>query len=126
MFKNKKLIFYFLTLVLCTHCVFSLIAVREYSYRFKIRLAIEEDIKNKYPENSIIILNPKAVENPVKPNCLRIASFVDLEDAMRNPFMNTSRLITLNDRRLDLNQIKSHFPNHSIYYYDYGILDDFE
>jgi hypothetical protein len=53
---------------------------------------------------------------------------VDLGGEMRNPFMNTStsRLITLNDRRLDLNQIKSHFLNHSIYYYDYGILDDFE
>lgn len=128
MLKNKNLIFYFLTLVLCTHCIFSLIAVREYSYRFKIRLAIDKDIKNKYPENSIIILNPKAVENPVKSNCLRIASFVDLGGEMRNPFMNTStsRLITLNYRRLDLNQIKSHFLNHSIYYYDYGILDDFE
>lgn len=120
--KNKKLIFYFLTLVLCTHCVFSLIAVKEYySNRFKISMAINEDIRNNYPEDSIVILNSEAVEKTVKP-----VPFVSLGHAKRNPFMNTSRLITKNNRRLDLDQIKLHFPNHSIYYYDFGILDDFE
>jgi len=119
--KNKKLIFYLLTLVLFTHFVFSLIAIRQYSYRFKIMMAIDEDIKNNCQDNSIVILNTKVLKRD-KPKCMRRVNFLALGDAKRNPFMNTSRLITINDGHLDLYQIKSHFPNHSFYFYNYNIL----
>ena len=120
MLKNKSQIMHLVIIVLCTHLVFSFIAISQYSYRFKIRLAFSEDIINSCPDNSIVILRKK-IDNAVKPNCFRIPSFVDLVDAKRNLFMNTSRLITLNDQHLDLHQIKSNFPNHSICYYDYSV-----
>lgn len=120
MLKNKSQIMHLVIIVFCTHLVFSFIAISQYSDRFKIRLAISEDIINSCPDNSIVILGEK-IDNTVKPNCFRTPSFVDFIDAKRNLFMNTSRLITLNDRHLDLHQIKSNFPNHSICYYDYDI-----
>ena len=122
MLKNKSHIMHLVIIVLCTHLVFSFIAISQYSYRFKIRLAFSEDIINTCPDNSIVILRKK-IDNTVKPNCFRIPSFVDLVDAKRNLFMNTSRLITLNDQHLDLHQIKSNFPNHSICYYDYSVMN---
>jgi len=122
MLEKKRQIMQLVIIVLCTHLVFSFIAIKQYSYRFKILLAFTENVINSCPDNSIVILRKK-IDNTVKPKCFRIPSFVDLRDAKRNPFMNSARLITLNDRHLDLHQIKSNFPNHSICYYDYSVTN---
>ena len=121
-FQNRSRIFYLLMFVLCVHVVFSVIAINEYSYRFKTKLAIIEDIASQCQDNSIVVLDTK-MNNSVTPSCYREISFMDLGSERRNMLMNTSRLITINDRHLDLNQIKSHFPNHSICYYDYSVLN---
>ena len=97
-------------------------AIREYSYRFKIRLNFSEDIISNCPDKCLVILSRK-VDNVVKSKCFRKLNFLNLTDAKRNLFMNTSRLITLNDRHFDLHQIQSNFPNHSICFYEYSVLD---
>jgi len=121
-FQNRSRILYLLMFVLCVHVVFSVIAIKEYSYRSKTKLALIEDIKDKCQDNSIVILDIK-MNNSDKPKCYREVTLLDLGSERRNMFMNTSRLITINDRHLDLDQIKSHFPNHSICYYDYSGLN---
>jgi 4-amino-4-deoxy-L-arabinose transferase-like glycosyltransferase len=111
--KSKKLIFYLLALVLCTHAIFSFLAIISYSDRFKIQLAIREDIVNSCPENSIVILNlPKNIK----------IDYVNLGDAERNPFMEGPQLIMKNDKSLDLDQIQSNFPDRSICHYNFSIL----
>lgn len=127
MLRNKKLIYHFLALVLCTHLIFSVTAIWEYSYRFKISKEIREDLIKNCPAGSIVILNNPTASTPSNTNPLRIANFLDLVDAQRNPFMDTSRLITIKDERLriprlNLSEIKSNFPNHSICYYNFDIL----
>lgn len=127
MLRNEKLIYHFFTLVLCTHLVFSTTAIWKYSFRFNIWMDIKEDIINHCPADSIVILmNPSALK-PFNSNRLRITSFVNLWDAQRNPFMGTSRLVAIKDEhlnipRLNLPEIKSNFPNHSICYYNYDFL----
>ena len=101
--------------------------MNEYAYRSKTKLAIIQDIESKCQNNSIIILDKenklKEIQNYAKADCYRDIYLLNLYGEKRNMFMNTSRLITLNDRHLDLDQIKSHFPNHSICYYDYSVLN---
>ncbi|MDY7038567.1 MAG: glycosyltransferase family 39 protein, partial [Thermodesulfobacteriota bacterium] len=125
--KNKEVIFQLFVLVFCTHLVFSVTAIWQYSYRFKIQLAVREDIIKNCPPKSILLLNPGAC-NRSNSTYLRIAGpFVPLVDAKRNPFMETSRLIDVNDERshkpiLRIDEIRSHFPDHSVCYYNYDIL----
>jgi Dolichyl-phosphate-mannose-protein mannosyltransferase len=127
MLKNKKLIYHFLALVLCTHLIFSATEIWAYSYRFKIWTEIREDLINTCPAGSIVILNNPTALSHSNSNPLRIANFVDLVDAQRNPFMDTSRLIAIKDEHLyipplNLSEIKSNFPNHSICYYNFDII----
>jgi hypothetical protein len=125
MLKNKERVLYLFTAVLCIHVMFSFIAIREYSQRFKIRLAFSEEICNNCPDNSIVILNKKH-DDTLKSKCFRKSPFVILSDTKRNPFMNASRLIVLNNRHLDLQKIKSNFPNRSICYYNYSVLNELQ
>ena len=91
---------------------------------------VQEDV-SFYPisleevEKKVARKNGRRINNKsVKSKCYREVSLLDLVGGnKRNMFMNPSRLITLNDRHLDLDQIKSHFPNHSICYYDYSGLN---
>ncbi|MHA2231131.1 MAG: hypothetical protein ACXAB4_01385, partial [Candidatus Hodarchaeales archaeon] len=113
--KNKNLAFYFLVLILCTHFIFSFLSIISYSNRFKMQLAIMEDINNSCPDNSIVLLN--------EPEDIGI-DFGYSGEVKRNPFMETSRLITINGWWLNLDQIKSNFPNRYICHYNFGIFYD--
>ena len=125
-FKNKSHVLYFLTFVLCTHIFFSFILIDSYSYRFKIKLKLIEDIKKSCPDDSIVILDWKN-NNSAKSDCVRPLSVLDLGTEKRNMFMKPSRLMTsINDPHLDLPKIKSYFPNHSICYYNYRILNELQ
>jgi 4-amino-4-deoxy-L-arabinose transferase-like glycosyltransferase len=125
-FKNKSHVLYFLTFVLCTHTFFSFILIDNYSYRFKIKLGLIEDIRKSCPDDSIVILDWKN-NNSIKPDCVRPVSVLDLGAEKRNMFMKPSRLMTsINDPHLDLSKIKSYFPNHSICYYNYPILNELQ
>jgi 4-amino-4-deoxy-L-arabinose transferase-like glycosyltransferase len=119
--NKKNQVMYLVVFILCVNFVFSYILFSDYSYRFKIKLALIENIKKKCPDNSIVILD-RNIDNSVKPDCPRKVSLLDLGSEKRNMFMNTPRLITYNSH-LDLSQIKSHFPNHSICNYNYRILN---
>jgi len=124
---NEKLIYHFFALILCMHVVFSATAIWHYSYRFNLWEDIREDIVNHCPENSIVILMNPSSYKPSNSDPLCIASFVDLVDAQRNPFMEKIRLIAIKDEHLhipplNLNEIKSNFPNHSICYYNFDGL----
>jgi 4-amino-4-deoxy-L-arabinose transferase-like glycosyltransferase len=125
-FKNKSHVLYLLTFVLCAHVFFSFILIDSYSYRFKIKLGLIEDIKINCPDNSIVILDWKN-NNSIKPDCVRPFTELDLGTEKRNMFMKPSRLMTyINDPHLDLSKIKSYFPDHSICYYNYPILNELQ
>jgi 4-amino-4-deoxy-L-arabinose transferase-like glycosyltransferase len=118
--NSKNNAMYLLTFILCIHFLFTLKLFNEYSYRFKVKLAIIEDIRNNCQDNSIVILESK-INNPIKSNCILRLSFGDLGGEKRNMFMNTSRLMTWkNDPHFNLSKIKSYFPNHSVCYYNYN------
>ena len=69
---NKRRILYVLSFVLCVHVLFSFFAIREYSDRFKIKLAINSDIRKECPDESIVILDPERGYEIDKSNCLRM------------------------------------------------------
>ena len=127
MLKNNKLVYHIFAVILCVQLIFSASSIWAYSYRFKIWTDVRKDLVNTCPVGSIVILNNPTALKPSNSIPLRIADFVDLVDAQRNPFMDPSRLIAIKDKhlkipRLNLSEIKAHFPNHSICYYNFNIL----
>lgn len=127
--NDRKLIYHFIAYVLCVHLIFSVTAIWTYSYRFKLFMEIREDLFKTCPVDSIVILNNPTSLKPSNSNPLRIANFdfVDLVDVQRNPFMDPSRLIAIKDKHikippLNLSEIKSNFPTHSICYYNFDFL----
>ncbi|MEW6600302.1 MAG: glycosyltransferase family 39 protein, partial [Nitrospirota bacterium] len=141
--KNKAYVFYLLTFVLGVHIILTFTLFNEYSYRFDIRKSFREEVKRECPDNSIIVLSrnntfntlssEKACQNydfrttgkdkisPVANErmCKSKVKFVNADDEKRNPFMSSSQLITINDKYLNLEQIRSDFPNRSICIYEY-------
>ena len=124
--KNQSHIMYLLTFIIFINIFFSFRLINDYSYRFKIKLEIIEDIKKSCPDNSIVILDWKNY-NLKELNCMRWAKFINFGGEKRNMFMNNSRLkTTIDDPYLDLSKITSDFPTRSICYYNYRIRNELQ
>jgi len=126
--NSKNYVMYLLTFGLCVHILLSVNLFKDYAFRFKVKLAIIEDIRNSCQDHSIVILDPniKIKNSTIKSNCLHNVSLLDLGSEKRNMFMNTSQLMAYrNDKSLNLSQLKSYFPTRSICYYNYDKLNEF-
>ncbi len=118
---NLNIKYYSLLLILTIHLVFSVVAIWEYSYRFTVVSRVWDEISQKCPNKSIVLLNTRAAGRR-NSNLLRKVNFVDLSDFRRNPFMSGPRFVIKLDRPLVIRKLNADFPEHTICFYNFDVL----
>jgi hypothetical protein len=131
---NKKYVLYALTLLVTINCTLAYIYIEQYSYRFKIRLALSQDARDACSEKNIIVFGERSGSD-WKNNCLRKTNlvYVELRDIKRNFFLDTNQLFIENTQVKKLmggrvtNNVSDHFranfPEYTICFH-YGSIYD--
>ena len=84
-------------------------------------MEIWQDIEQACPGEQTLILLDKRSSLYRSPR-LAAVEFVDLGDFQRNPFMDPARLHLKNFRRLNPDEVREDFPDHTPCIYRYNIL----
>jgi hypothetical protein len=134
MFHRKEFVYYALIIVLCVNCCICYHLIDEYSYRFNIRLALEEDALEQCSGKNIVVFGERR-RKMYHNSCIRETdlSFVELRDFKRNFFMSKNHLFIEESElekvlggALDENAVDRflfNFPGYSICFHYDSVFD---